>query len=68
MFLASSAAMPAGVDLSGEWQGDGEPPGASGGRDGAPLQLPRRLHPGREKHQPLHQAGQVGRAQTHLPV
>ena len=51
---SSSAAVPAGVDLAGERPGGGEAPRAAGGGDGPPLQLPRRLHPGGQKHQPLH--------------
>lgn len=54
VLLVLSAAVPAGVDLPGERPGDGEAPRAAGGGHGAPLQLPRRLHPGGQKHQPLH--------------
>lgn len=68
VLLGCSAAVPAGLDLSGERQGGGEASGAAGGRDGPPLHLQRRLHPGGEEHQPLHQAGEVGRPQTHLPL
>lgn len=66
--VVRSAAVPAGVDLSGERASDCEASRAPCGRDGPPLQLPRRLHPGGQEHQPLHQAGQVGRAQTYLLV
>lgn len=54
LLLVSSAAVRESVDVAGERPGDGEAPWAASGRHGAPLQLPRWLHPGGQKHQPLH--------------
>lgn len=54
LLLASSAAVPTGVDLPGERAGGGEATWATSGGDSAPLQLPCWLHPGGQKHQPLH--------------
>jgi len=64
----SSAAVRAGVDVPGERPRGGEAPRPPGGGHGTALQLPRRLHPGGTQRQPLHQAGQVGRPQAHLPL
>ncbi|CAG02741.1 unnamed protein product, partial [Tetraodon nigroviridis] len=52
----------------GERPGGGEATRAAGGGHHASLQLPRWIHAGGQKHDPLHQTGQVGRAEAHLPL
>uniref|UniRef100_A0A1A7WN33 Gamma-aminobutyric acid (GABA) B receptor, 1 n=1 Tax=Iconisemion striatum TaxID=60296 RepID=A0A1A7WN33_9TELE len=68
VLLVPSAPVSAGLDVSGERPRGGEASRTAGGGDGSALQLQRRLHPGGEEQQPLHQAGEMGRSQTHLPL